>query len=71
MNFMSSSSSNRINKKRKSIIESDLEDEDEREKDQQAIETSPKKHKYERGKNGGKVEDQQPEPEAEVVKVSG
>ena len=53
-NFMSSSSSNRINKKRKSVIESDLEDHtDEGEKDQQAIGTSLKKDKGKR--NSGNV----------------
>ena len=60
-----------MNKKRKSIIESDLEDGDEGEKEQQAIETSPKKHKYKQGKNGSNVKDQQPAPEVEVAKVSG
>ena len=54
---MSSSSSNRINKKRKSIIESDLEDhEDEGERDHQAIVTSLKKHEGEQGKKSGNVD---------------
>ena len=59
-----------MNKKRKSIIESNPEDEDEGEEDQQAIGTSPKKHKYKQGKNDGNVKDQQPAAEAEVAKVS-
>ena len=55
---ISPSSSNRINKKRKSVIESDFEDHgDEGEKDQQAIGTSPKKHKGKQGKNSGNVDD--------------
>ena len=54
---MSSSSSNRINKKRKSVIESDFEDHgDEGEKDQQEIGTSLKKHKGKQKKNGGNVD---------------
>ena len=57
-----------MNKKR-STIESNLEDEDEGEKDQRAGASSKKK--YKQGKNGGNVEDQQPAPEAEVAKVSG
>ena len=60
-----------MNKKRKSINESNLEDEDEGEKDQQAIGTSSKKHKYKQGKNDSNVKDQQPVPEADVAKVSG
>jgi hypothetical protein len=54
---MPSSSSNRINKKRKSVIESDLEDHDEGEKGQQAIETSLKKGEGKQGKkNSGNID---------------
>ena len=55
---MSPSSTNRINKKRKSVTESDFEDHgDEGEKDQRAIGTSLKKHKGKQGKNSGNVDD--------------
>ena len=57
-----------MNKKR-SIIESNLEDQDEGEKNQQTIRTSSKKHKQ--GKYSGNVEDQQLAPEEGVAKVSG
>lgn len=53
-----SSPRNRMNKKRKSIIESDLEDEDEGEKDQQTAGTSSKKHKGRQGKNGENVDEE-------------
>ena len=66
--LLSSSSNKRINKKRKSIIESDLEDGDE---DHQETGTSSKKHKHKQGKYAGNVEDQQSVSEAEVAKVSG
>lgn len=55
-NAIMSSSSNRMNKKRKSIIESDPEDEDEGEKDP-AVGASPKKHKDKRGKYSRKIDD--------------
>ena len=55
-NTIMTSSSNRMNKKRKSIIGSDPEDEDEGEKDP-AVGASPKKHKDKRGKYGRKIDD--------------
>ena len=49
-------SSNRINKKRKSIIDSDPEDDNEGVKDRQAVGTSSKKHNSKRKNNFGKVD---------------
>ena len=56
---MSSSLSNRINKKRKSVIESDFEDGDEGEKDHQA-ETSSEKHKGELSGSNRNVDEETP-----------
>jgi hypothetical protein len=52
-----STSCNRVNKKRNSVIESDFEDhEDEGEKDQQEVGISLKKHEGKQGKNSGNVD---------------